>query len=211
MRWFILNLHAISTELTHQPQSVRAQQLLRWRELGDTVRPSAACWVLFGAVTVVPPLTAQATGGTPLNEAALYSLYAKRHAMTVAFASLGTERATDGDVRKAAEKLVRAHREAREKLERLATERHLTLALPEHDTSTVLLDQAQIALEGKVGRSFDSTWVNLAQGWLSTLILDNNVAVKSRIEPELQPVARGHNTWLFHQSANIYGLRKKFK
>ena len=173
--------------------------------------PSAACWLLIGTVSLVSPLAAQATSGTPLSEAGLYSLYAKRHVTTVAFATLATERATDGDIRKAAEQLVRAHREARDKLDRIATERHLTLALPEHDTSTVLLEQARSALDGRVGRAFDSTWVNLAQGWLSTLILDNNRVVKTHIGPELQPVAREHTTWLFHQSADIGGLRKKFK
>jgi len=175
------------------------------------VRPSAASWLLIGAVSIVPPLAAQATGGTPLNEAALYSLYAKRHAMTVAFASLATARASDDDVRKAAEKLGHAHQEAQGRLERIATERHLNLAPPEHDTSTVLLEQARTAVEGKVGRSFDSTWVSLAQGWLSTLILDNNRVVKARIGPELQPVAQEHTTWLFHQSTEISGLRKRFK
>ena len=175
------------------------------------MRPSTAFWLLIAGLSLAPPVAAQATSGTLLSEAALYSLYAKRHAMTIAFASLATERATDGDLRKAAETLVRAHREARDKLERIATERHLTLALPEHDTSTVLLEQARTTLEGKVGRSFDSTWVNLAQGWLATLILDNNRAVKAHIGPEMQPVAQEHTTWLFHQSADISGLRKKFK
>ena len=175
------------------------------------MRPSAAYWLLIGAVSIVPPLAAQAIGGSAWNEAALYSLYAKRHAMTVAFATLATERASDGDVRKAAEKLGRAHQEAQGKLERIATERHLTLALPEHDTSTVLLEQARTALGGKVGRSFDSAWVSLAQGWLSTLILHNNRVVKALIGPELQLVAQEHTTWLFHQSADIAGLRKKFK
>jgi predicted outer membrane protein len=156
-------------------------------------------------------VAAQATGGASLSEAALYSLYVKRHAMTVAFASFATDRASDGDVRKAAEKLAQAHREAQAKLERIAGERHLALVLPEHDTSAVLLEQARTALQGKVGHSFDSTWVNLAQDWLSTLILDNNRAVKARIGPELQPVAQEHTTWLFHQSADIGGLKKKFK
>ncbi len=175
------------------------------------MKSGAAFWLLIGRLCLAPPVAAQATGGTLLNEAALYSLYAKRHAMTIAFATLATERGADGDVRKAAEKLVRAHREVREKLERIATERHLNLALPEHDTSTVLLEQARTTLEGKVGRSFDSTWVNLAQNWFSTLILDNNRVVKARIGPELQPVAQEHTTWLFHQSADIGSLRKKFK
>ena len=175
------------------------------------MRPSVACWLLIGGLSLVPPVAAQATGGPSLSEAALYSLYVKRHAMTVAFASFATERASNGDVRKAAEKLAGAHREAQAKLERIATERHLALALPEHDTSTVLLEHARTALEGKVGHSFDSTWVNLAQDWLSTLILDNNRAVKAHIGPELQPVAQEHTTWLFHQSADIGALRKKFK
>jgi predicted outer membrane protein len=178
---------------------------------GDNVRPSAAGWLLIIGVSVAPSAAAQATGGPLLSEGALYALYAKRHAMTVAFASLATERATDGDVRKAAENLVRAHREAQTKLERIATERHLTLTPSDRDTSTVLLEQARTTLEGKVGRSFDSTWVHLAQGWLSTLILDNNRFVKAHIGPELQAVAQEHTTWLFHQSADIGGLRKKFK
>ncbi len=114
-------------------------------------------------------------------------------------------------MRKAAENLARAHRDAREKLERIATERHLTLALPEHDTSTVLLEQARTSLDGKAGRAFDSTWVNVAHDWLSTLIIDNNRVVKPRIAPELQPVAQEHTTWLLHQSAELDKLRKKFK
>jgi len=174
------------------------------------VKSCATFWLLISSLSFAPPVAAQAPGGS-LSEAALYSLYAKRHAMTIAFATLATERGADGDVRKAAEKLVSAHREARQKLERIASERHLTLALPEHDTSTVLLEQARTTLEGKVGRSFDSTWVNLAQNWFSTLILDNNRLVKARIGREMQPVAQEHTTWLFHQSADIGGLRKKFK
>src|SRR3989454_6535802 len=130
-----------------------------------------------------PRLTAQATGGHSLSETALYSLYATRHAATIALANLAVTRAADGEVRKAAENLARAHRDAREKLERVATERHLTLAPPEHDTSTVLLEQARTSLDGKVGRAFDSTWVNLAHKWLSTLILDNNRVVKAQIGP----------------------------
>src|SRR2546428_9562800 len=157
-----------------------------------------------------PRLSAQATGGGSLSETALYSLYATRHAATIALANLAVTRAADGEVRKAAENLARAHRDAREKLERIATERHLTLAPPEHDTSTVLLEQARTTLDGKVGRAFDSTWVNLAHNWLSTLILDKRV-VKAQVGPELQPVAQEHTTWLFHQSAEMDKLRKKFK
>lgn len=170
-----------------------------------------AFWLSIATVGVAPRSVAQTPSGGMLSEAALYSLYAKRHDMTAAFASLATERATEGDVRKAADKLGRAHREAREKLERIATERHLTIAMPEHDTSAVLLDHARTALEGRAGRSFDSTWVALAETWLSTLILDNNRVVKARIGPDLQPVAVEHTTWLFHQSVDISGLRKKFK
>ena len=167
--------------------------------------------LLIGAMSFSPRLSAQATGGGSLSETALYSLYATRHAATIALANLAATRAADGEVRKAAENLARAHRDAREKLERVATERHLTLAPPEHDTSTVLLEQARTSLDGKVGRAFDSTWVNLAHNWLSTLILDNNRVVKAQIGPELQPVAQEHTTWLFHQSADMDKLRKKFK
>ena len=167
--------------------------------------------LLIGAMSFSPRLSAQATGGGSLSETALYSLYATRHAATIALANLAVTRAADGEVRKAAENLARAHRDAREKLERVATERHLTLAPPEHDTSTVLLEQARTSLDGKVGRAFDSTWVNLAHKWLSTLILDNNRVVKAQIGPELQPVAQEHTTWLFHQSADMDKLRKKFK
>ncbi len=167
--------------------------------------------LVIGAMSFSPSLPAQATGGVSLSETALYSLYAKRHAATLTFANLAITRAADGEVRKAAENLARAHRDAREKLERIATERHLTLALPEHDTSTVLLEQARTSLDGKAGRAFDSTWVNVAHDWLSTLILDNNRVVKPRIAPELQPVAQEHTTWLFHQSAEMDKLRKKFK
>jgi predicted outer membrane protein len=168
-------------------------------------------WLMIASSTLGPRLAAQAPGNTSLSEAALYSLYAKRHEMTVAFAKLAEGRAADGEVRKTAEHLVQAHREAGEKLKRIASDRHLTLASPEHDTSTVLLEQARAALEGKQGRMFDSTWANLAYAWLSTLILDNNRTVKANIGPDLQPVAREHTTWLFHQSADMDKLRKKYK
>src|SRR2546422_445061 len=156
-------------------------------------------------------LPAQAATNGSLSEAGLYSLYARRHVATITFATLAVTRASDGEVRKAAEGLASAHRDARQKLEQIATERHLTLAPPEHDTSTVLLEQARSSLEGKVGRAFDSTWVNLAHNWLSTLILDNNRVVKARIGRQLQPVAQDHTTWLFHQAADMDKLRRKFK
>ena len=114
-------------------------------------------------------------------------------------------------MRKAAENLARAHREAKEKLEKVAKDKHLTLTPPAHDTTTVLLEQARTALEGKTGPAFDATWANLAHSWLTTLILDNNVNVKPKLGPELQPIAREHTTWLFHQSADLDNLRKKFK
>jgi predicted outer membrane protein len=180
-------------------------------ETGDDMKVAVQFWLLVGSLSLAPQLAAQAAGNAPLSEAALYSLYVKRHEMTTAFADLAVARGADGEVRKAAEKLVRAHREARERLERVATDRHLTLVPPEHDTSTVLLEQARTALEGKAGRSFDSTWVSLASSWLSTLILDNNRTVKARIGPALQPIAQEHTTWLFHQYADIDKLRKKFK
>ena len=175
------------------------------------MRLSGLSWLLIGSLSLAPRLAAQAPGNASLSVAELYSLYGKRHDMTIAFANLGVARGADGDVRKAAENLVRAHREARDKLERIATDRHLTLIPPEHDTTTVLLAQARSTLEGKVGRSFDSTWVNLAHNWLSTLILDNNLNVKAHIGPDLQPLAREHTTWLFHQSADMDKLRRKFK
>jgi predicted outer membrane protein len=179
--------------------------------IGGRVKLSPSLWLLIGAVSVAPSLAAQASGDGSLNEAALYSLYAKRHVTTIAFADLAVARGVDGDVRKAAENLVRVHREARERLERIATERHLTLTPPEHDMSTVLLERARASLESKAGRWFDSTWVSLAHDWLSTLILDNNRVVKARIGAEMQPVAQEHTTWLFHQSADIDKLRRKFK
>ncbi|MFL5607673.1 MAG: hypothetical protein ACJ8AD_14580 [Gemmatimonadaceae bacterium] len=58
---------------------------------------------------------------------------------------------------------------------------------------------------------FDSTWVILGSAWLTTLILDNNRTVKPQIGAELQPVAVGHTTWLFHQSSDLGKLRKKFQ
>src|SRR5438552_18602602 len=128
-------------------------------------------------MSVTPNLPAQAPSGGSLNETALYSLDARRHAATIAFANLAVTRAADSGVRKAVENLVRAHGDARQKLERIATERHLTLAPPEHDTSTALLEQARSSLDAKVGRAFDSPWVHLADNWLSTLLLDNNPAV----------------------------------
>jgi predicted outer membrane protein len=175
------------------------------------MRPSTLLCLLIGSLCVTPQLAAQAPSNASLSEAALYSLYAKRHELTAAFADLAVARAADGDVRKAAENLARAHREAGEKLERVAAGRHLTLAPSTHDTTTVLLEQARTALEGKTGRSFDAAWVNLAHDWLTTLILDNNRTVKARIGPELQPVAQQHTTWLFHQSADIDKLRKRLK
>jgi predicted outer membrane protein len=166
---------------------------------------------VIGSLGVTPRLAAQAPGDGSLSEAGLYSLYAKRHAMTIEFANLALTHGVDGDVRSAAENLVRTHREAKEKLERAATERHLTLASPARDTTTALLEQARTTLEGKTGRAFDSTWVNLGNSWLTTLILDNNRVVKSRIGSELQPVAQAHTTWLFHQSAEMDKARKKFR
>jgi len=172
----------------------------------------AAGFCLFiGAISFSPSLPAQAAGGGSLSEAALYSLYAKRHVATIAFADLAVTRAADGGVRKAAGNLARAHRDAREKLEGIATERHLTLALPEHDTTTVLLEQARSILAGKVGRAFDSTWADLAYHWLETLVLDNNRVVKAQIGPDLQPLAQEHSIWLFHQYGDMDKLRKKFK
>jgi len=175
------------------------------------VRITPLFWLIIGAAAVAPRVAAQAIGGEPLTEAALYSLYVKRHAATIAFANLAVTRAADGAVRKAAENLASAHRDARERLERIASERHLTLAPPERDTATVLLDQARSTLEGKVGRAFDSTWVSLADTWLTTLIVDNNRTVKAHIGPDLQPIAQAHTTWLFHQTTEIYRLHKKFK
>lgn len=172
---------------------------------------SVLFWLLIGSSSLVSGLAAQAGGNASLSEAALYSLYVKRHGTTAEFADLAVAHGSDGEVRKAAEKLARAHREAAEKLEQVAAKRHLTLTPPAHDTSTVLLAQARTSLEGKEGRSFDSTWVNLAHSWLTTLILDNNRTVKTNIGSELQPVAREHTTWLFHQSADLDKLRKKFK
>ena len=175
------------------------------------MRGAAGFCLFIGAISFSPSLPAQAAGGGSLSEAALYSLYAKRHVATIAFADLAVTRAADGGVRKAAGNLARAHRDARDKLERIATERHLTLALPEHDTTTVLLEQARSILAGKVGRAFDSTWVGLADNWLVTLLLDNNRVVKAQIGPELQPLAQEHSIWVFHQFGDMEQLRKKFK
>jgi predicted outer membrane protein len=178
---------------------------------GDDMKLTPAFWLFIGSLGLAPRLAAQTPGDKSLSEAGLYSLYVKRHAMTVEFANLGLAHAVDGDVRSSAENLVRTHREAQEKLEKSATERHLTLAPPAHDTTTALLDQARTALEGKTGRAFDSTWVNLGSSWLTTLILDNNRVVKAQIAPELQPVAQAHTTWLFHQSADLGKVRKNFQ
>jgi predicted outer membrane protein len=175
------------------------------------MKRTPAFWFLIGSLGVTPRLAAQAPSDQSLSEAGLYSLYVKRHAMTIAFANLALAHGVDGDVRSSAENLVRTHREAQEKLERTATERHLTLALPAHDTTTALLDQARAALEGRAGRVYDPTWVNLGSNWLTTLILDNNRVVKAQIGPELQPVARAHTTWLFHQSADLGKVQKKFQ
>jgi predicted outer membrane protein len=175
------------------------------------VKIVVAVGLLIGAMTFSTSLPAQTAGDGALTETALYSLYVRRHIATVGLANLAVTRAGNGEVRKAAENLARAHGDARQKLERIATERQLTLAPPEHDTSTVLLEQARSSLEGKVGRAFDSTWVSLAHNWLSTLILDNNRVVKAQIGPELQPLAQEHTTWLFHQSADMDKVRRKFK
>jgi predicted outer membrane protein len=175
------------------------------------VKIVAGVGLLIGAMTFSTSLSAQRPVSGALTETALYSLYVRRHIATVALANLAATRAASGEVRKAAENLARDHGDARQKLERIATERHLTLAPPQHDTSTVLLEQARSSLDGKVGRAFDSTWISLAHDWLTTLILDNNRVVKAQIGPELQPVAQAHTTWLFHQSADMDKLRKKFK
>jgi predicted outer membrane protein len=172
---------------------------------------AAGCCLLIGAVTLASPLAAQGKGDGSLSEAALYSLYVKRHVATIAFANLAATRAADADVRKAAQDLERAHREARERLERIATERHLTLASPERDTSTALLEQARKSLDGMTGRSFDSTWAELGYGWLLALMLDNNRVVKARVGADLQPVAQQHTTWVFHQLSDIDKLRKRFR
>jgi predicted outer membrane protein len=131
--------------------------------------------------------------------------------MTVAFADLAVTRTSDSQVRKAAETLSRAHTEARDRLARIAADKHLTLSPPDRDTSAVLLQQARAKLEGTTGRSFDSTWVNLAHDWLMALILNNNRVVKAQIAPELQPVAVQHTTWVFHQLPDIDKALKKFK
>jgi predicted outer membrane protein len=170
-----------------------------------------AFWLVIGSLGATPRLAAQTPADRSLNEAGLYSLYVKRHAMTIAFANLAVAHAVDGDVRSSAENLVRTHRETQEKLEKSAADRHLTLVAPAHDTTTTLLEQARTALDGKTGRTFDSTWVDLSNNWLMTLVLDNNRVVKAQIAPELQPVAQAHTTWLFHQLSDIGKLRKKFQ
>ena len=175
------------------------------------MRSVATLGLLAACLDLTPRLAAQATSARALGESALYSLYVKRHAMTVEFAELATARRSDGEVRKAAEKLAQAHREAGEKLERAAQERHLTLALPERDTSVVLLAQARKALEGKSEQAFDATWSALAYDWLSTLVLDNNRTVKPNLDPALKSIAEAHTTWLFHQMSDMDKLRKKFK
>ncbi len=184
---------------------------MRCLRRGGAVKIAVGCGLLISALSFSPKLPAQASGGGALSEAALYSLYVKRHDATIALADLAVSHTSNGDVRKAAEALDSAHVDARAKLVSIATERHLTLALPEHDTSTVLLELARSSLDGKAGRAFDSTWVHLAYNLLSTLILDNNRVVKRQIGPDLQPVAQEYTTWLFHQSAELDKLRKKFK
>jgi len=189
----------------------RAVKEISHSRIGGTVNLRFAGCVLLAVVSLASSAQAQATSNRSFGEAQLFSLYLKRHDMTIQFADLARTHASDGQVRKTAEEFARAHREAREKLERIATERHLTLAPPEGDTSTALLAQARTTLEGRAGRSFDSTWANLAYNWLSTLILDNNRVVSARATPELQPVVREHTTWLFHQSVEADKLRKRFK
>ncbi len=171
----------------------------------------ATSWLLIGVLCLPREAAAQASGDSLLTEAALYSLYAKRVVNTIAFANLALTRAADANVRRAAENLAREHREAREKTERLASDHRFTVSPPEHDTSDVLLAEARSRLEGKTGRAFDSTWVNLAQQWLFTLTLDNNVSVKPRVARDLQPVAGDFTLWLFHQIPDIDKLGKKFK
>jgi hypothetical protein len=161
-------------------------------------------------IVVGTRVSAQGANGAALGEAQLYSLYAKRHATTAQFADLAVTRGADGQVRKAAETLARAHRGAKEKLEKIAAERHLTLVLPERDTSTALLGGATAALLGKTGRAFDSTWVSLAYDWLLTLLLDNNTHVKPQVDAQLGNTTREHTTWLFHQAADVAKLKKKF-
>jgi len=167
--------------------------------------------LLIGGLIAAPLSAALAPVDGSLSEAELYSLYVKRHDMTIEFARLALAHGADKAVRAAAEDLAGAHSEARQKLERVARDRHLMLAPPEHDISTILLEQARGTLEGKEGRSFDTAWVGLAHTWLSNLILDNNRTVKAHIAAELQPVAQEHTSWLFHQSAHIDKLLKKFK
>jgi predicted outer membrane protein len=175
------------------------------------VKISSSLPILAAAVLTTSQLSAQSNGASTLTEAELYSLYVARHAATIELAQLATTSAENKDVRKQAESLAKAHREAREKLEKGAGDRHLKLTTPAHDTSFVLLAQARTTLAGKTGRTFDSTWTDVTHKWLQTLLIDNNKAVKPRISPELMPVATAHTTWLFHQFADLDKLLKKFK
>ena len=168
--------------------------------------------LLVTTVALTATVGAQGAAGASLGEAAVFSLYVQRHANTIQLADLAATRGTDGQIRKTAETIARAHREAKEKLERSAVERHLTLAPPARDTSTALLARATGALEGKTGRAFDSTWVSVANDWFSTLILDNNRNVSARVaDPGLRAMAQAHTTWLFRQSVEVDKLRKKFR
>jgi len=175
------------------------------------VKIGATCSALLVLCGLPRQSGAQASGDSLLTEAALYSLYTKRVDNTITLANLALTGATDPKVREAAKNLAGEHQEARERTERIARDHRFSLAPPAHDTSDVLLTQVRNSLKGKTGRAFDSAWVNLAHQWLTTLILDNNRAVKPRVPGDLRPVAADHTTWLFHQLPAIDKLGKEFK
>jgi predicted outer membrane protein len=167
-------------------------------------------WSLLALASVPSLASAQTNGALPTAQS-VYSLYVARHAATVRFAELGT-RSSNEDVRKLAELLQKQHTEAGEKLTELAAKEGVSLSRPAHDTTDAMLARATRLLGDTNATAFDSTFAVQAYGWLSTLILSNNVNVSHPLpEGDLKKFAQAYTSFLFREMVEAGKVKSRFE
>ena len=168
----------------------------------------------FLVTLAIPALAlAQATQqSAPLNESRAFSIWAARHEATAKFADIAVQRATNGDVKQFAEKLVKEERDALAGLTKEAEKEKIEITAVGRDTTDALLAAANAALGAKSGKDFDGEWVARANAWMTTLILDNNINVSGKLpEGDLKKMSQSYSRFQFRLSAEARSLQGKLK
>lgn len=172
-----------------------------------------ASFVLAAALPATAIAQATQQSAAPaLDEAHIYSIWTVRHAAIAKLADVAVARATNGDVRKVAERLATEEREASDRLKKDADKNSVAIVAVAHDTTDALVAGAIAALAGKSGRDFDAEWVARTKALMTTIILDNNINVSGKLpDGELKNFSRAYSTFQFRLSTDVASLEKKLK